>query len=811
MLRLSTARAIVLGSVIAVLCLTLNACSDSTALAPDGAPEATLRRGVNRPGKSGWKTTATSLEIAPDQFSIVAGASSQLSVTARNRQGSEVPLRSVDWRSSDTTVARVTSGTVRALKAGTALISATFDNLADTVTATITSVAAPVDSIALSPASAKLVVGQELSLAAEPMTADGVALTGLQVSWSSSNSAIATVTSSGRVTGVKAGDVVIKASTGGKTGEAALTVQPVPAIAVASVVLSPSPITVTAGQTVQLSATTKAADGTALSGRTMTWASSNAKVATVSSNGLLTGVGAGTAAISVISEGRADTASAEVAPSVVPVASVAMNDSEATLAVGDSKQLVATPKDADGKALTGRTISWATSRSSVATVSTSGLVKAVAAGSATVTATVDGKSASSAIAVEAATLPPGGSISAPDPDPAPTERVGFYVAPSGSSGGNGTKASPWDLNSVLGGSKSIPAGDTVWVRGGTYTGQYYAYLNGSASAPVVIRQYPGERATIDGNLVVVGAHLTFWGLEVMNSSPLSVYRLGVNNRGPGNQFINMVVHDAGASGIYLGVEGSGSGVYGSIVYNNGTNGNQDHGIYANNNTPASVIEDNIIFDNQAYGLHGYTSIANYINNIQVRGNVSFNNGLITNLGGRPDLFVGGSVPATGIVMKGNYTYRSDAGQTVELGYGSTANGSLTYEDNYLVGRVDIHNWSSLTQSNNRVMTLSSHPSGTEVIVRANKYEAGRANVIVYNWGNAGAVSADLSGVLRGGDSYEVRNAQDFYGAPVASGTFSGGSVTIPLSAMTAVRPLGRASNSLSTGTQFGVFVVLRKY
>ncbi|HET8763015.1 MAG TPA: hypothetical protein VFM12_06330, partial [Gemmatimonadales bacterium] len=173
-------------------------------------------------------------------------------------------------------------------------------------------------------------------------------------------------------------------------------------------------------------------------------------------------------------------------------------------------------------------------------------------------------------------------------------------------------------------------------------------------------------------------------------------------------------------------------------------------------------------------------------------------------------FVGGSVPATGIVFTGNYTYRSDGGQTVELGYGSTSNGSLTYTGNYLVGRVDLHNWSPLTQGNNTIMTLASHPSATQVFVRPNKYEAGRANVIVYNWGQAGAVSADLSGVLQGGDAYEIRNAQDFYGSPVASGTFSGGSVTIPLSPIAAVRPLGRASNSLSTGTQFGVFVVLKK-
>jgi len=808
MLRLSAARATVLGSVIAVLCLTLNACTDSTGLAPDGTSEASLRRGVDRPGNSGWKTTATSLEIAPDGFSIVVGATSQLSVTARNRQGTEVPLGTVIWRSSDTTVARVAGGAVAAVKTGTALISATLDGLADTVTASISSVALPVDSIAISPASANLIVGQQLVLTAEPLTADGVALTGAQVTWGSSNTSIATVTSSGRVTGVKAGNAVIKASAGGVSSDAALAIQPVPVVAVASVVLSPSPISVTAGQTVQLSATTKAADGSTLTGRALTWASSNAKVATVSSSGLLTGVGAGTAAISAMSEGQADTASAEVAPSIVAVASVIMNDSADTLAVGESKQLVATPKDAQGSALTGRTITWTSSRTGVATVSASGLVNAIAAGSATITATVEGKTATSAIIVEAAAAPP-----SPTPDPTPTpgpvvEHSGYFVAPNGSSGASGTKASPWDLTSVLSGNKSVPAGDTVWVRGGTYRGQFYSYINGSPSAPVVIRQYPGERGTIDGNLVVVGSHVVFWGLEVMNSNPLGVYRLGVNNRGPGNRFINMVVHDAGASGIYLGIEGAGSGVYGSIVYNNGTNTNQDHGIYANNNSPVSAIEDNIIFNNQAYGLHGYSSIGNYINNILVRGNASFNNGLITDLGGRPDLFIGGT-SATGIDVEQNYTYRNDGGQTLAMGLGSATNGTLTLRDNYLVGTTAFTTWASITQSGNTTISLSAKPSGTRVFVRPNRYEAGRANVIVYNWSNAGSVSADMSGVMRAGDTYEIRNAQNFYGSPVATGTYGGGSVSIPMSGITAVRPLGRTSNALSTGTQFGVFVVLK--
>ena len=802
MLRLPTAKAIVLGSVIAALCFTLNACTDSTGLASvDGANEALLRRGADRPGNSGWRSTATSLEITPDGFSIAVGSTTQLSVVARNRKGTEVPTTLPTWRSSDTTVARVRDGGVSAMKAGTALIIASVDGLADTVAATVTDAALPIDSVAVSPLTASVIVGQKVGLTAEALATDGKAVAGTSITWSTSDPAIATVTSAGSVTGVAVGNAKIKASAGGKSTSAAVTVEPVPTVAVASVTLSPSPIAVTEGKTVQLTATTKAADGSTLTGRTITWASSNENVAKVSASGLLTGVGAGTAAISAMSEGKADTASAEVTASVVAVASVTMNATSATLKVGDSKQLVATAKDAAGNTLTGRTITWASSKPTVASVSSSGLVKALAAGSASITATVDGKSASSAITVEAVAPPPS--------DPPPANRVGFYVSPTGSSGASGTMASPWDLNSVLSGNKSVPAGDTVWVRGGTYRGQFYSYMRGTSSNQVVIRQYPGERATIDGNLVVVGANVTFWGLEVMNSNPLGNYRQGVNNRAPGSRFINMVIHDAGASGIFMGIEGSGSSVYGSLLYNNGTNTNQNHGIYANNNTPVSAIEDNIIFNNQAYGLHIYTSIANYINNFLVRGNVSFNNGRITDLGGRPDLFAGGSVPATGIVFEQNYTYRDDGGLSAVYGFGSTQNGTLVLRDNYVVGRLDIKAWSSVTQSGNTTISLSSRPTSTRVFVRPNRYERGRGNIIVYNWANAGSVSADVSSVLSSGDTYVVRNAQNFYGAPVASGTYSGGSLSIPMTAMTAVRPLGRTSNALSTGTQFGVFVVLK--
>ena len=80
---------------------------------------------------------------------------------------------------------------------------------------------------------------------------------------------------------------------------------------------------------------------------------------------------------------------------------------------------------------------------------------------------------------------------------------------------------------------------------------------------------------------------------------------------------------------------------------------------------------------------------------------------------------------------------------------------------------------------------------------------------VFNWSGAGSASANLSGILAVGQRYEVRNAQNFFGTPAASGTYGGGSITIPLTAVAPPRPVGGSIATLtSTGTTFHSFVVL---
>ncbi len=169
--------------------------------------------------------------------------------------------------------------------------------------------------------------------------------------------------------------------------------------------VSPAPATVAVGQTVQLTATPKDASGTPLQGQTITWSTSNSGMATVSPAGAVTGVAAGSVTITASCAGQSGTAAVTVTASAPQVASVTVSPTPATVAVGQTVQLTATPKDASGTPLQGLTISWATSNSGVATVSTSGLVTGVAAGSVTITASCGGQSGIAAVTV---TAPSGG-------------------------------------------------------------------------------------------------------------------------------------------------------------------------------------------------------------------------------------------------------------------------------------------------------------------------------------------------------------------------------------------------------------------
>jgi trimeric autotransporter adhesin len=255
--------------------------------------------------------------------------------------------------------------------------------------------AASLSTVTLDATTASVVVGATLTLNATPRDAQGNALSGHTVTWTTSDSTIASVSSAGLVTGKKVGTATITATSEGKSAAATVTVT---AVAVASITLNASTATVVAGQKVTFTAVTKDASGNVLTGRTVTWGTSAAAVATVDANGAVSGVTPGTATITATS-GTA-TASATVTVTAVPVASISVTPASDTLvSFGDTAVYSATPKDASGNALTGRTVTWTSSNDTIATVSATGVVKALHSGTATITASSGGQSGTATVVV----------------------------------------------------------------------------------------------------------------------------------------------------------------------------------------------------------------------------------------------------------------------------------------------------------------------------------------------------------------------------------------------------------------------------
>ncbi len=796
-----------------------------------------------------------SVVVAPSVANILVGDSVQLTATTQDAAGTVLTGRAITWSSSNPSVATVSSnGVATAVAAGTATITATSEGKSASATVTVANM--PVASVVISPATALVLVGASVQLAASPKDAAGAVLSGRAITWVSSAPATATVSSTGLVTGVAAGAVTMTATSEGVTGSAAVTVNVVP---VASLSLSPATVSAAVGQAVQLTATPRDASGSPLSGRLVTWATSNAAVATVTATGqvtvgVVTGVAAGSAIITATSEGKSATSTATV--TLVPVASVSVTPAVATITAGSTQQLSAVTKDAAGNTLTGRVVTWASSNTTIAAVNNAGLVAANAAGSVTITAASEGKSGSSTIIVQ---VPP------------PASHAGHYVAPGGSASGDGSAARPWDLATGLSQPGTVHPGDTLWLRTGTYPGTFTSYLTGTSSAPIVVRQYPGERATIDGNLVINGSDTWYWGFEVMSSNPAPNDVNGVGDFGPRTKLINIVSHDAGGAGFGFWSEAPDAEMFGCISYNNGrmtTHPGHSHGIYTQNQTGTKKLFDNIVFNNFAYNFHAYTETG-FLNNFDVEGNVSFNSGAWVVQGGWEYLF-GGYQPVINLTFKNNYSYRPNNTAHTNLGYNASNPAGSQVIANYLAGYTSFNNWQRLTVTDNTFTDVPSQalslsvdgatglpnfawnnnlywfPSatpfsltiagstqsyglagwqtvtgfdglgtlnqgthtGTKVVVRPNQYEPGRANVIIYNYDNLATVPVDLSAVVAPGQPYEVRNVQDFFGPALVTGTYTGGAASFPMKAVTPTTPQGATLPALVTGPRFNVFVVL---
>src|SRR5690606_7522899 len=214
----------------------------------------------------------------------------------------------------------------------------------------------------------------------------------------SDDESVATVDSEGLVAGHAPGTTTIKATSEGKSAQAEVTVSIVP---VETVEVSPETASLIVGETQEFVAIAKSADGDEITGRTVSWETSDPDVATIDGDGVVTAVSPGEATITAEIDGKVS-AGATVTVSLVPVATVEVSPTTAGLTVGATQTLSAIARSTDGAILDDRAVTWSTENASVATVDENGLVRGVGVGQVTISAEIDGKVGTASVTVSTA-------------------------------------------------------------------------------------------------------------------------------------------------------------------------------------------------------------------------------------------------------------------------------------------------------------------------------------------------------------------------------------------------------------------------
>src|SRR5438105_251461 len=297
--------------------------------------------------------------------------------------------------------------------------------------------ASPTDSttaLTVMPAADTVMVGDSVQFTAA--TTDSQ-----PVSWTVGDSTVArivgTLGTSVLVRGLQSGSTTVIATSGGRSGSARLvvTARGTGGGAVASVTVTPSLDTLLAGDTIRFDATPRDSQGNRLGDRPVVWTLGDTSIARIenrtSQSAWVRGLKSGSTTLTATSEGHSGSAQV-VVTTPPPVASVSVTPPADTVVVGDDSVFFsATLRDAQGRPLYGRTVTWAISDTSVARIVSSYgpyvSFRPLKPGSAVVTATSEGKTGTAQLAVIAP--PPVASVSVlpPNDTVAAGDTVGFRV------------------------------------------------------------------------------------------------------------------------------------------------------------------------------------------------------------------------------------------------------------------------------------------------------------------------------------------------------------------------------------------------
>lgn len=329
-----------------------------------------------------------SISLGETEKTMTRGASDTLEVTATPTNA--LIGKTVEWTTSNDQVVTVDQeGNIEAVSIGEATVTATVEDKTASVHITVNAPA--LEAINISGESTSVMKGKKLQLTAEFVPADADADPD-QIVWSSSDESVATVDQNGLVTAVENGDTVITATYGEITGSCTVTVETIP---LKGIRINTESTTIHLGETEKLEVIYNPENTT--DDRTVTWSSSDDKVASVAADGTVTAVGAGSAVIKA-AVGENFTAECKVTVDA-PLKAIVPDETEMNIIKGQTD--VITYKLDPVETTDDKTVTFTSSDESVATVDEKGTVKGIKAGTAIITLTgVNGITATVTVTVK---------------------------------------------------------------------------------------------------------------------------------------------------------------------------------------------------------------------------------------------------------------------------------------------------------------------------------------------------------------------------------------------------------------------------
>ena len=315
----------------------------------------------------------SNITFGKSSLNILVGTTEKLTISY---SPSDATNKNVIWKSSDSSVATINSkGQIKALKSGTATITATASNGHQTTCKVTVVNTIPLKKITFNQENLtiKEKSSEKLNVTFSPSNA-----TNKKVTWKSSNNQIAAVDSAGKITGVKPGTATITAVSkdGGYVAICKVTVEEI-SKKVTSISLDKKELKIVAGKTATLKATIKPEYA---ENKNIIWTSSDEKVATVE-NGIITSLTPGTTEIKATSEDGGKSYICKVIVNAPPLEGITFQESEQTVYLNSETELTLVNKPAT--AILEKAI-WKSTNERVATVE-NGIVKAMSIGETTIT------------------------------------------------------------------------------------------------------------------------------------------------------------------------------------------------------------------------------------------------------------------------------------------------------------------------------------------------------------------------------------------------------------------------------------------